>query len=50
MARPCHPQEKSPSVLFIAFRLFIEWLQLFLLLVNFQYGFNGLISADNTSW
>ena len=47
---PAFLQEKSPSVLFIAVRLFIEWLQLFLLLVNFNYGFNGLVSSDNKAW
>ena len=41
-------QEKAPSLLMTVFRLAIEWIQLFLLLVSYQYGYNGLVSGSGT--
>lgn len=41
-------KEKSPTWAFVAFRSFIDWLQLFLLLVNPQYGYGGWIDPQNT--
>ncbi|KAL6757720.1 hypothetical protein V8C86DRAFT_1620236 [Haematococcus lacustris] len=41
-------KEKSPPRPFVAFRLFLDWLQLFLLIVNPQYGWN--INPGNKVW
>ena len=41
---PAHPQvskeKDNANWLFAGFRLFMDWLQLFLLTVNPQYGYN----------
>ncbi|GFH07292.1 uncharacterized protein HaLaN_02074, partial [Haematococcus lacustris] len=41
-------KEKSPPRPFVAFRLFLDWLQLFLLIVNPQYGWS--INPGNKVW
>lgn len=43
-------KEKNPSSLFISFRIGFEWLQLFLLMVNPDYGFTGWIDNENKVW
>jgi len=43
-------KEKSPSPAFIIFRIGFEWLQLFLLMVNPEYGFTGWIDNENKVW
>ncbi|KAJ9516689.1 hypothetical protein QJQ45_015158, partial [Haematococcus lacustris] len=42
--------EKAPTWRFAAFRLFLDFLQLFLLTVNPQYGFTGFIDNSNIGW
>ncbi|KAL6764390.1 hypothetical protein V8C86DRAFT_1586354 [Haematococcus lacustris] len=43
-------KEKAPTWRFAAFRLFLDFLQLFLLTVNPQYGFTGFIDNSNIGW
>ena len=39
-------QERAPSFAMTLFRLGIEWTQLFLLLVSYQYGYNVLVNSS----